>query len=353
MKGLTPQAVVRELDRYIVGQEEAKRAVAIALRNRERRRHLPPEMRKEIIPKNILMIGPTGVGKTEIARRVVSLIDAPFIKVEATKFTEVGYVGRDVESMVTDLVETAVMKVYENEMAEVTTKAEKLANEKLLDYLCKQLPAQIALPQGQLTLPLDERTVLRRRPTRRSSRQYVAKLLHAKQLEEQIVEIEIGGDVESPAELALRAPEDNWEWENLKEYDGQRRWRRVPVKEARRILTKEEANKLIDFDQVVDRALTRTHEDGVIFIDELDKLCGPKIEVGRDVSGEGVQRDLLPIVEGTTVMTRFGPVKTDYILFIAAGAFYDSKPSDLIPELQGRLPLRVELKALSPQDLER
>ena len=353
MKGLTPQAVVRELDRYIVGQEEAKRAVAIALRNRERRRHLPPEMRKEIIPKNILMIGPTGVGKTEIARRVVSLIDAPFIKVEATKFTEVGYVGRDVESMVTDLVETAVMKVYENELAEVTTKAEKLANEKLLDYLCKQLPAKIALPQGQLTLPLDERTVLRRRPPRRSSRQYVAKLLHAKQLEEQIVEIEIGGDVESPAELALRAPEDNWEWENLKEYDGQRRWRRVPVKEARRILTKEEANKLIDFDQVVDRALTRTHEDGVIFIDELDKLCGPKIEVGRDVSGEGVQRDLLPIVEGTTVMTRFGPVKTDYILFIAAGAFYDSKPSDLIPELQGRLPLRVELKALSPQDLER
>ena len=353
MQGLTPQAVVRELNRYIVGQEEAKRAVAIALRNRERRRQLPPEMRKEIVPKNILMIGPTGVGKTEIARRVVSLINAPFVKVEATKFTEVGYVGRDVDSMVTDLVETAVMKVYENELAEVTTKAEKAANEKLLDYLCKQLPTKMAIPQSQLTLPIDERTMLRRSPTRRSSRQFVAKLLHAKQLEEQIVEIEIGGEVESPAELALRPPEDNWEWENLKEYDGQRRWRRVPVREARRILTKEEANKLIDFDQVVDQALSRTHEDGVIFIDELDKLCGPKVEVGRDVSGEGVQRDLLPIVEGTTVMTRFGPVKTDFILFIAAGAFYDCKPSDLIPELQGRLPLRVELKPLSPQDLER
>jgi len=353
IQGLTPQAVVRELDRYIVGQDEAKRAVAIALRNRERRRHLQPPMKKEVVPKNILMIGPTGVGKTEIARRVVSLIDAPFIKVEATKFTEVGYVGRDVESMVTDLVEAAVMKVYDSELAEVTTKAEKLANEKLVDYLCKQLPVKIAQPQGQLSLPIEERAVVRRGPVRRSSRQYVARLLHSKQLEEQIVEIETGGDSENPAELALRAPEDSWEWENLKEYEGQRRWRRVPVREARRILAKEEANKLIDFDRVVDEALSRAQEDGVIFIDELDKLCGPKVEVGRDVSGEGVQRDLLPIVEGTTVMTRFGPVKTDYILFIAAGAFYDSKPSDLIPELQGRLPLRVELKALSPQDLER
>ena len=356
MRGITPQAALQELEKYIVGQTEAKRAVAIALRNRERRRQLPVEMRKEVLPKNILMIGPTGVGKTEIARRMAALIDAPFIKVEATRFTEVGYVGKDVDSIISELLEAAFTKVYEGRIREVETKAEKLANEKLLDYLCKQLSASSTIPRGQLPLlPPEERTVLRKGHRQRSfsSRQYVARLLHARQLEEQLVEIEVGREAEHLAEAPLRAEEDTWEWENAPDYTHQPRRRRLPVKEARRILTREEASKLVDFDQVVDEAIGQTEENGVVFLDELDKLCAPKIEIGRDVSGEGVQRDLLPIVEGTTIVTRFGPVKTDHILFIAAGAFYDCKPSDLIPELQGRFPLRVELQHLSQEDLER
>ncbi|MFQ5826201.1 MAG: ATP-dependent protease ATPase subunit HslU [Dehalococcoidia bacterium] len=362
MNQLTPQAIVRELDRYIVGQKEAKRAVAIALRNRERRRKLSPEVRQEIAPKNILMIGPTGVGKTEIARRMAAIIDAPLIKVEATKFTEVGYVGRDVDSIISDLVEASVMNVYDNKVREVEARAENLATEKILDYLCKQLP-----PGGAPRTPARESGALTARRARirkraSPSRKYMAQLLQSHQLDEQIIEIEVGSETEGmamAAELPLRGSADEPGdglgdfVDQLKDRGEYRRSRKVRVKEARRILAREEANKLIDFDQMVDESVERAEESGVIFIDELDKLAGPRVEVGRDVSGEGVQRDLLPIVEGTAVMTRFGPVKTDHMLFIAAGAFYQSRPSDLIPELQGRFPLRVEMEPLTREDMER
>lgn len=377
MDKLTPRAIVGELDKYIVGQNQAKKVVAIALRNRERRRHLSPELRQNVMPKNILMIGPTGVGKTEIARRMAALIEAPFIKVEATKFTEVGYVGRDVESIITDLVETAVTRGYEKKLKDVEAKAEKVAAERIVDYLCRQWPRALAKaamqaesvkssttaePRASLST---EKTALKtkRRPYR--YRQFVANLVKAKQLEDQLVEIEVGMDPEEAGSPDFRLPPDDTidSVEEMSDnygiftthrgYPKERRWRKVAVKDARRILTREEANRLVDFDDVVDRTVEQVEENGVAFIDELDKLAGPRVEVGRDVSGEGVQRDLLPIVEGTTVMTRFGPVKTEHILFVAAGTFYQSKPSDLIPELQGRFPLRVELSPLSREDLKK
>ncbi len=362
MDQLTPQAIVNELDSYIVGQKNAKRAVAIALRNRERRRQLPPEVRQEITPKNILMIGPTGVGKTEIARRMASIIDAPLIKVEATKFTEVGYVGRDVESMVSDLVETSVMKVYDRKVREVETQAEGLATEKILDYLCKQLPPARALraPVRKQEALAKPRAKIQRKVGR--SRKSVARLLQSHELDEQVIEIDVGAEAEGltmAAELPLRGGGEDF-GDGLGDYPEQARGRaghnhsrKVRVREAHKIITREEANKLIDFDQMVDDSIERAEESGVVFIDELDKLAGPRVDVGRDVSGEGVQRDLLPIVEGTAVMTRFGPVKTDHMLFIAAGAFYQSRPSDLIPELQGRFPLRVEMESLTQDDLEK
>ncbi|MBI4287962.1 MAG: ATP-dependent protease ATPase subunit HslU [Chloroflexi bacterium] len=377
MDNLTPKAIVRELDKYVVGQSQAKKVVAIALRNRERRRHLSPELRQDVMPKNILMIGPTGVGKTEIARRMSALIDAPFTKVEATKFTEVGYVGRDVESIITDLVEAAVTRGYDRKLKDVELKAEKLATERIVDYLCQQWPRGVAKAavraEGVKSLGVEEpRTSLiadktslktKRRPYR--YRQFVANLVKAKQLEDQLLDIEVGVEYEEPGPPDLRLnPEDTADsfgdmsdnyglLTSHRSYPKERRWRKVAVKDARRILTREEANRLVDFDDVVDSAIDHVEENGVVFIDELDKLAGPRVEVGRDVSGEGVQRDLLPIVEGTTVMTRFGPVKTEHVLFIAAGAFYQSKPADLIPELQGRFPLRVELSPLSQEDLKR
>ncbi len=362
MNNATPRAIVRDLDKYIVGQAEAKRAVAVALRNRERRRQLPPELRREVMPKNILMIGPTGVGKTEIARRMAAMINAPFVKVEATKFTEVGYVGRDVESIICDLVEVGVSKVYEEKLKEVESKAERLATERITNYLCQQWNQKgrkVAAKSQQSLAAIPKIDGARASGGERTAsiRRQVAELLRNSQLEEQLIEIEVGGDTESLSSSLLELPmgvDDEIDSlgsfpQNLK----QRRCRKVQVKEARRILTREEANKLLDFDQVVEQALDRTEESGVVFIDEIDKLAGPKVEIGRDVSGEGVQRDLLPIVEGTTVITRYGQVKSDHMLFIAAGTFSQNKPSDLIPELQGRLPLRVELSPLSQEDLKR
>lgn len=364
MTSLIPQAIVRELDKYIVGQEEAKRAVAIALCTRERRKRLPPELRQEVAPKNILMIGPTGVGKTEIARRVSNMINAPFIKVEATKFTEVGYVGRDVDSIISELVESSTNKVYEEKLEEVESKAEKIANEKLVNYLCRQLNnrgSRKQLAKKQLAIgSLPQVKKAKKRTT--LTQKLVASLLQNHQLDDHIVEIEVENGSESinhPTEFPYYEEDNetrdafNDLIDDLKGYGKSQRKRRVSVKEARRILVRAEAGKLLDYSQVIEEAIARAQENGVVFVDELDKLISPRIEVGRDISGEGVQRDLLPLLEGSTVMTRYGPVKTDHILFIAAGSFYQNKPSDLIPELQGRFPLRVELKPLSQKHLQK
>ncbi len=386
MKDVTPQQVVRELDRYIVGQAEAKRAVAVALRNRYRRLQLAPEVQAEITPKNILMIGPTGVGKTEIARRLAKMADAPFVKVEATKFTQVGYVGRDVESIVRDLMDAAMNMVHEEKQAQVQAQAEQLAQQRILNYLLEPPKAEAAgneskalaeagrASAGARDLLLSEPVsaeqsenagVPAAKPARRGKprmsqarRKRMADMLANHQLEEQMIEIELEPDDGYTSVLefvaGMASDESDGEFQELiGSIPGQRkRSRKVSVKEARRILTQEEANKLIDFDQVVEEATKRVEQSGVVFLDELDKVVGAKVEVGPDVSGQGVQRDLLPIVEGSTVMTRYGAVKTDHVLWIAAGAFYSAKPSDLIPELQGRFPLRVELQNLSQADFK-
>lgn len=366
MGNLTPKNIVQELDKYIIGQQEAKKAVAIALCNRERRRKLPPQIRSDVVPKNILMIGPTGVGKTEIARRLAAMIDAPFIKVEATKFTEVGYVGRDVESIIHDLIEVSASNIYHEELKQIESNAENLATERLVGYLCQQLAqrGKQAAEKGQQVPGGVSKASKRSPPVWQGggratvTRERLTKLLASHKLEDQFVEIEVG---DSELTVSLFDPrldtdlEDdnlfNEMYRNARSQNGQRK-RKVRVKEARRILIREEANKLLDFDQVVEQAVNKVEEDGLVFIDEIDKICGPKMDMGRDVSGEGVQRDLLPLLEGTTVMTRYGPVKTDHILFVAAGTFSQNKPSELIPELQGRFPLRVELSPLSQHDLE-
>ncbi len=389
LANLTPPQIVSELDKYIVGQSEAKRAVAIALRNRYRRQQLSEEMRNEIAPKNIMMIGPTGVGKTEIARRMAKLIDAPFIKVEATKFTEVGYVGRDVESIIRDLAEVSISMVHDEKLREVREQAESAATEKLITYLVQQLYSkeknrrrkqaeaeqkELALiedkdeegqkPEGE-TEPGDSKAGKDKTPSAEEvrllqrRRRRVANMLSQNKLEEETIEIDFDNDepfsgmVEFVAGLSTEESDDSLHeiMENLGSLT-RRRSRRVSVKEARRLLTNEEANKLIDYDAVVDASVERTEQLGVVFLDEIDKIVGNGNESGPDVSGEGVQRDLLPIVEGSTVMTRYGPVKTDHILFIAAGAFHAAKPSELIPELQGRFPLRVELDSLEKEDLK-
>lgn len=370
MKDLTPQQIVRELDRYIVGQHEAKRAVAIALRNRYRRLALPAEIQAEITPKNILMIGPTGVGKTEIARRLAKLADAPFIKVEATKFTQVGYVGRDAESIVRDLMETAVGMVHEERATQVREQAAKMAEDRICDILLKKsYTDETIVPRiasrasakaqsvggGATTTSVKSGTATVRRPTRQQARKIVAERLARNELDEQMIEIELEPEEGYPSVfefVAGMAGDDLGDGfqELLTSPGGRRRSRQVSVKEARRLLTQEEANKLIDIDEVIEQATQRVEQSGVVFLDEIDKIVGSKVDAGPDVSGEGVQRDLLPIIEGSTVMTRFGPVKTDHILWIAAGAFHNAKPADLIPEMQGRLPLRVELAPLSADD---
>ncbi len=368
MDNLTPAEIVRELDKYIIGQADAKRAVAVALRNRYRRQLLPDEMRQEVQPKNILMIGPTGVGKTEIARRVAKIVDAPFLKVEATKFTEVGYVGRDVESIVRDLVEIAISMLHGERMEQVKDEATRAAKQRLADLLAEQRVEKKTARNGRKgatehgsaedAAALERQELASHRRLQRE-RKRLLQLLEEQALEDETVEIEIdveeGMDDYGPLDyVAGMTPEDLHDTfhdflEGFVPRRSQRR--RVSVKEARRILTQQEANRLVDFDAVVEAAIGRVEEAAVVFLDEIDKTISSNGEFGADVSGEGVQRDLLPIVEGSVVMTRYGPVKSDHILFIAAGAFHNTRPSDLIPELQGRFPIRVELSSLSEDDL--
>lgn len=365
---LTPGAIVMELDRYIVGQTKAKRAVAVALRNRYRRLRVPAEVRDEITPKNILMIGPTGVGKTEVARRLAKIADAPFIKVEATKFTEVGYVGRDVESIVRDLVENAVSMVHEQRADAVRERAETLANERLIGVLMRTLDkAEDHAGKGESAVSDDDEGVTMTRSPKarteqakvRRQRRAVAKMLADRKLEEQLVEIEVEGDegFSSAMEFVggMSSEDINDAFQDFLHslQASRKRSKQVSVREARRLLTQEESNKLVDWDSVVDAAIERVEQSGIVFLDEIDKVVGRGSDTGPDVSGEGVQRDLLPIVEGSTVNTRYGPVKTDHVLFIGAGAFHRVKPSDLIPELQGRFPLRVELDRLTKDDFVR
>jgi ATP-dependent HslUV protease ATP-binding subunit HslU len=350
MSFFTPQQIVRALDRYIIGQDNAKRAVAIALRNRWRRKKVPPPLRDEITPKNILMIGPTGVGKTEIARRLAVLTNSPFLKVEATKFTEVGYVGRDVESIVRDLVEISINIVKEEETKKVMTKAQEIAEERLLDIL---LPR----PRKKASEEDPYLEVVRKEPTYEMGRERMRAMLNEGKLENRYVELEIREKVLPAVEMFSMAGLEELDM-SFREMFGsilpkKTKKRKVKIPEALNILAQEESEKLIDMDKVIHISKQRVEESGIVFIDEIDKVTSRSQALsGPDVSREGVQRDLLPIVEGTTINTKYGMVRTDHILFIAAGAFHIVKPSDLIPELQGRLPLRVELDPLGKEEFK-
>jgi ATP-dependent HslUV protease ATP-binding subunit HslU len=361
-EALTPRQIVAELDKYIVGQKKAKRSMAVALRNRYRRSLLDDALKDEIMPKNLLMIGPTGVGKTEIARRLAKLVNAPFVKVEATKYTEVGYVGRDVESMVRDLVETAIRMVKAERTEMVKDRAEALANERIVSILVpspqkeKQMRNPLEMIFGNAnaqnqpeTTAVDPTLADRRAETRRK--------LAAGLLENDTIEIEVEENAPNMFDMLAGQGGNEQFGANMQEMFGsflpkRTKKRKLSVKEARKVLTQEEAQKLIDMDDVTQESIRRAEQTGIIFIDEIDKIASSSRGSGPDVSREGVQRDILPIVEGSTIMTKYGPVKTDYVLFIAAGAFHVAKPSDLIPELQGRFPIRVELNSLTQSDFE-
>ena len=341
MSQMTPQEIVHELDKHIIGQHDAKRAVAIALRNRWRRQQVSEPLRQEITPKNILMIGPTGVGKTEIARRLARLADAPFIKVEATKFTEVGYVGRDVDTIIRDLADVAIKQMRESEMKKVRDRAADTAEDKVLDLL---IPAPHAVNFDDM------------QPVNNATRQKFRKMLREGSLDDREVEVEVSA---TPASMEIFGPPG---MEDLTQQiqgmfanigGGRKKSRRVSVAEAMRLLTDEEAARMVNDEELKTMALANAEQNGIVFIDEFDKITARQDTQGADVSRQGVQRDLLPLVEGTTVTTKYGMVKTDHILFIASGAFHVSKPSDLIPELQGRFPIRVELSSLSVEDFEK
>jgi len=346
---MTPREIVAELDKYIVGQAAAKRAVAVALRNRVRRQKLPPEIAEDVLPKNILMIGPTGVGKTEIARRLARLAGCPFVKVEASKYTEVGYVGRDVESMVRDLVETSIDMVREEKLDEVADRAEQSAEERVLDLLLPPSP-----PPASGTPEAD--AAAQREQAQRTREKLRAQLREGK-LDQRMVDIEVRERAMPSFEIISNQGVEEMDV-NLKDmlsgfFGQQKKKRKMSVADAFEYLIQEEENKLLDMDQVTRVAVERAEQMGIIFVDEIDKVAGRESGHGPDVSREGVQRDILPIIEGTTINTRYGMIRTDHILFIAAGAFHVTKPSDLIPELQGRLPIRVELQSLKEEDFVR
>lgn len=360
MLELTPKEIVNELNKYIIGQQQAKKSVAVALRNRWRSKRLPVELKDEIIPKNILMIGPTGVGKTEIARRLAKLVNAPFVKVEATKFTEIGYVGRDVESMVRDLVETSIRMVKQHKMLEVNDKARDLANERIIDHFVPPAkkdttrnPFEMLFSSG-INANQEQTSELEEPQVASAGREWWRKRLLNGELEDDLIEITVedGGQPVMGMFAGTGIEEMGM---NIQDMLGnlmpkKQKKRKVTVANARKIFIQEEAQKLIDMDEVTTDAVSLAENYGIIFLDEIDKIAGRGHNSGPDVSREGVQRDILPIVEGSTVVTKYGPVKTDHVLFIAAGAFHVSKPSDLIPELQGRFPIRVELTNLSKDD---
>ncbi|WP_026893860.1 ATP-dependent protease ATPase subunit HslU [Clostridiisalibacter paucivorans] len=361
MKNFTPREIVYELDKYIIGQHKAKKSVAVALRNRYRRRKLEVDFQEEIKPKNILMIGPTGVGKTEIARRLAKLVEAPFIKVEATKFTEVGYVGRDVESMVRDLVETSIRMVKSQKIEKVYDRAKRLADEKIINILVPRFK-----PKSNFNNPLEalfgntanENEIEKNDENREmeEKREVIKQKLLRNELENKTIEIEIEENRGQTLEMFTGSGLEELNI-NMNDFfggiiPGKKKKKKLTIKEARKVLANQEAQKIIDMDEITDKAIKTAENEGIIFIDEIDKIAQSNHNSGQDVSREGVQRDILPIIEGSTVMTKYGPVKTDHILFVAAGAFHVAKTTDLIPEIQGRFPIRVQLQKLSEMDFK-